>query len=149
MFLTEDIMYKIYTDYIFVTNICRKNINKNVFINKYIYELYKKISKCNIIELEKIKLCTNHEKNTIKYITELQKKIDYYYYKLNNTNIQDEFIHCINMNNYKEITEKIVEKNDLEIEYYCCGGKGFKLKNNIDIDITNITNINDFIKILN
>ena len=146
MKLSEDIIYKIYKDCLFTT--CVKYININICINKTTYNLYKKINKCDIIELEKYKLCKNHDKEIIEYIKNLERNIDNYFYKLNNTNITnniDEYIHCNNMKKYKEITEKIINNYDLEIEYYCCDGEGIKIKNKLDINIYNFNEmINNF-----
>ena len=100
-----------------------------------------------IITLENIKLCKIHENNDIIYIENLKEQLDYYFHKLN-TNINETFIHCKDMYKNKELTKIITKHYDLEIEYYCCDGNGFKINNKINNKSDNI-NIIELNKLIN
>ncbi len=146
--LDNDCIGKVYKSYVKHYIYCKKNkcdLKKFNFCKK-IYNICKDIKcmeDCNIIRVPNInlKLCNIHDNVDIEYVKRLVNCIETYkrikkneLVNSNSINIDSKilnansYIHLSGLKINEDLTNKILEKYNLKIKRYCCGGNGCMLE---------------------
>tara|TARA_B000000565_G_C23684683_1_gene339546 strand:+ start:18 stop:476 length:459 start_codon:yes stop_codon:yes gene_type:complete len=146
--LDDDCISKVYKSYLDNFTICKKNICdlQKFYFSKKIYNVCKNIkinNNCHIINISNInlKLCNMHDNVDMLYLKKLLDGIESFIKtnsveSINNNSINitskllntNNYIHLRGLHIYKDITKLILEKYNLKIKRYCCGGSGCMLE---------------------
>jgi hypothetical protein len=149
LILSDDILLLLWKYYIKNNVKCvknSKNIN-NFFVCKKMYDIFKlnkeKIIQwdCKMLKIQKIdyKICDKHDNIGLEYVNKVVGQIEKYislqeppnndviginFHKYHVTN----FIHCQNLQKNEIFVKSLLEKYNLKIVRYCCGGNGCELR---------------------
>lgn len=148
--LDNDCISKVYNSYINNFVYCKKNYNQlnKFYFCKKVYDICKNISinnDCHIINISNInlKLCSIHDDVDIQYVKNLLDNIESYKKRqdnelvnMNSINISvsykilnaNNYIHLFGLKKNENITKQILERYNLKIKRYCCGGSGCMLE---------------------
>ena len=149
LILNDDVLLLLWKYYIKNVVVCIKNkeIINNFFVCKKMYDIFKKNKKkiiqwnCKMLIITNInyKICDKHDNIGIEYVNKVVGQIEKYialqnpstydafginFHKYHITN----FIHCSDLQKNEIFVKKLLEKYNLKIVRYCCGGDGCELK---------------------
>ena len=149
LILNDDMLLLLWKYYIKTVVVCIKNeeMINNFFVCKKMYDIFKKNKKkliewdCKILIISNInyKICSTHDNIGIEYVNKIVGQIEKYislqeppnngviginFHKYHVTN----FIHCPDLKKNEIFVKKLLEKYNLKIVRYCCGGNGCELK---------------------
>lgn len=150
LILNDDMLLLLWKYYIKNVVVCIKNeeMINNFFVCKKMYDIFKKNKKkiikwdCKMLIISNInyKICSTHDNIGIEYVNKVVGQIDKYmslqeeptnngviginFHKFHVTN----FIHCPDLKKNEIFVKKLLEKYNLKIVRYCCGGDGCELK---------------------
>tara|TARA_Y100000589_G_C27141309_1_gene624850 strand:+ start:483 stop:953 length:471 start_codon:yes stop_codon:yes gene_type:complete len=150
LILSDDILLLLWKYYIKNGVVCIKNgeaIN-NFFVCKKMYDIFKKNQKkiiqwdCKMLIISNInyKICSTHDNIGLEYVNKIVGQIEKYislqeeptnngviginFHKFHVTN----FIHCPDLKKNEIFVKRLLEKYNLKIVRYCCGGDGCELR---------------------
>tara|TARA_B100001564_G_C20531463_1_gene619970 strand:+ start:414 stop:881 length:468 start_codon:yes stop_codon:yes gene_type:complete len=149
LILNDDMLLLLWKYYIKNVVVCIKNeeMVNNFFVCKKMYDIFKENKKkliqwdCKILIISNInyKICSTHDNIGIEYVNKIVGQIEKYislqeppnngviginFHKYHVTN----FIHCPDLKKNEIFVKKLLEKYNLKIVRYCCGGNGCELK---------------------
>ena len=149
LILNDDMLLLLWKYYIKNNVKCIKNKEavNSFFVCRKMYEIFKENKKkliqwdCKMLIITNInyKICSTHDNIGIEYVNKLVKQIEKYislqeppnndviginFHKYHVTN----FIHCPDLKKNEIFVKKILEKYNLKIIRYCCGGDGCELR---------------------
>ena len=149
LILNDNMLLLLWKYYIKNVVVCIKNeeMVNNFFVCKKMYDIFKKNKKkliewdCKILIISNInyKICSTHDNIGIEYVNKIVGQIEKYislqeppnngviginFHKYHVTN----FIHCPDLKKNEIFVKKLLEKYNLKIVRYCCGGNGCELK---------------------
>ena len=149
LILNDDILLLLWKYYIKNDVKCIKNKESvsKFFVCRKMYEIFKKNKKaliqwnCKMLIITNInyKICSTHDNIGIEYVNKLVKQIEKYIslqeppnYDVYGINFHKyhvtKFIHCPDLKKNEIFVKKILEKYNLKIIRYCCGGDGCELR---------------------
>lgn len=149
LILSDDILLLLWKYYIKNNVKCIKNKEavNSFFVCRKMYEIFKENKKkliqwdCKMLLITNIdyKICDKHDNIGLEYVNKVVGQIEKYislqeplnndviginFHKYHVTN----FIHCQNLQKNEIFVKHLLEKYNLKIVRYCCGGNGCELR---------------------